>query len=151
MKKRKRRTPERATPGHWEHFSHGADIGIRGMGASAAAAFEQAALAMTAAITDPAKIVPLQAVKFECEAPDLELLLMDWLNALVFEMATRGLIFGAFEVRIDGNRLHGLASGEPVDVERHEPAAEIKGATVTQLAVTEEAPGAWRAQCVLDV
>ena len=144
-------TQPRSATGHWEHFSHDADIGIRGTGASAAAAFEQAALAMTAVITDPAKITPEEAVQVECEAPDIELLFMDWLNALVFEMATRGLVFGAFEVRIEGNRLYGVASGEPVDVARHEPAAEIKGATVTQLAVKEDAPGVWRAQCVIDV
>ena len=135
----------------WEHFSHDADIGIRGTGATPSAAFEQAALAMTAVITDPDKVASTVAVEVACEAPDIELLFTDWLNALVFEMATRGLIFGKFEVRIDGTRLHGVAHGEPVDVRRHEPAAEIKGATVTQLAVAEDAPGVWRAQCVLDV
>ncbi len=139
-----------ATP-HWEHFSHDADIGVRGIGPSAAAAFEQAALAMTAVMTDPAKVGRAKAVNITCEAPDIELLFMDWLNALVFEMATRGLVFGAFEVNIEGNRLQGVARGERVNRERHEPAAEIKGATMTQLAVTEDEPGVWRAQCVLDV
>ena len=38
---------------HWEHFKHGADIGVRGWGASKAEAFEQAALAMMAVITAP--------------------------------------------------------------------------------------------------
>ena len=37
----------------WEHFPHEADIGVRGRGMSAATAFEQAALALTAVITDP--------------------------------------------------------------------------------------------------
>ncbi len=142
---------QRSTTPHWEHFSHDADIGICGIGATAAAAFEQAALAMTAVMTDPAKIGRAKAVNIACEAPDIELLFMDWLNALVFEMATRGLIFGTFEVSIEGNRLHGVARGELVNRERHEPAAEIKGATMTQLGVTEAEPGVWRAQCVLDV
>ena len=142
---------QRSTTPHWEHFSHDADIGIRGIGPNAAAAFEQAALAMTAVMTDPAKIGRAKAVNITCEAPDIELLFMDWLNALVFEMATRGLIFGTFEVSVEGKRLHGLARGELVNRERHEPAAEIKGATMTRLAVTEDEPGMWRAQCVLDV
>lgn len=38
---------------HWEHFEHGADIGVRGIGATKASAFEQAALALTGVITDP--------------------------------------------------------------------------------------------------
>lgn len=142
---------QRSTTPHWEHFSHDADIGIRGIGPNAAAAFEQAALAMTAVMTDPAKIGRAKAVNITCEAPDIELLFMDWLNALVFEMATRGLIFGTFEVSVEGKRLHGQARGELVNRERHEPAAEIKGATMTRLAVTEDEPGMWRAQCVLDV
>ena len=36
----------------YEHFSHGADVGVRGFGASPAEAFEQAALALTAAISE---------------------------------------------------------------------------------------------------
>src|SRR5512139_3851745 len=40
----------------WEHFEHGADIGVRGFGASVAEAFEQAALALTAVIADPAGV-----------------------------------------------------------------------------------------------
>jgi SHS2 domain-containing protein len=41
--------------------------------------------------------------------------------------------------------------GEPVDVARHTPAVEVKGATLTELAVRQEADGTWVAQCVLDV
>jgi SHS2 domain-containing protein len=38
---------------YWEHFSHDADIGIRGIGATKEEAFEQVAIALTAVITDP--------------------------------------------------------------------------------------------------
>ena len=40
----------------WEHFPHDADIGVRGYGPTMAAAFEQAALALTGVVTDPAHI-----------------------------------------------------------------------------------------------
>jgi tRNA nucleotidyltransferase (CCA-adding enzyme) len=133
------------------HFSHDADIGVCGIGRTLEAAFEQAALAMTAVITDPAKIALKETVKIECEAPNAELLLVDWLNAIIFEMATRGMIFAGFKVRVDGRRLHGAATGEPLSRERHAPAVEIKGATFTELAVVENRPGEWRAQCVVDV
>jgi SHS2 domain-containing protein len=85
---------------HWEHFPHAADLGIRGFGATPAQAFEQAALALVGAITDPARVRPLETVDIQREAPDLELLLVDWLNALVYEMAERRMIFGAFDVMI---------------------------------------------------
>mgnify|MGYP003494344247 CR=1 FL=1 len=100
----------------WEHFEHGADIGVRGFGASVAEAFEQAALALTAVITDPATVRPLERVQVQCEAPDNELLLAEWLNALVYEMATRGLLFSRYAVRLESDGLSGEAWGEPVDV-----------------------------------
>lgn len=151
--------PEATSAAHWEHFPHAADIGVRGFGATPEEAFEQAAVAMTAVITDPASIQPHQAVTVECRAPDLELLLIDWLNALIYEMATRHLLFGAFAVSIHGHHLHGTAWGEPLDPARHQPAVEIKGATFTELRVARDAPGdasmdtprRWRAQCIVDV
>ena len=135
----------------WELFPHGADMGVRGMGPSQEAAFEQAALALTAVLTDPRAVESRTAVDVVCEAPDPEILLTDWLNALVYEMATRNMVFGRFLVQIDGPRLRGRAWGETVDTTRHEPAVEVKGATMTALKVIEERPGQWVAQCVVDV
>ena len=66
-------------------------------------------------------------------------------------MAERRMIFGAFEVEIDGERLRWRALGEPVSRARHAPAVEPKGATFTELAVVEDRPGQWRAQCIVDV
>jgi SHS2 domain-containing protein len=135
----------------WEHFAHGADIGVRGRGATAARAFEQAALALTAVVTDPSRVRAVLVVPICCRAPDLELLLYEWLNSLVFHMATQRVLFADFDVRITGGELEAQARGEPVDVERHAPAVEVKGATLTELAVRQDEDGRWRAQCVLDV
>jgi tRNA nucleotidyltransferase (CCA-adding enzyme) len=135
----------------WELFPHRADTGVRGFGPDENTAFEQAAMALTAVITDPQRVTPRVAVEITCEAPDIELLLVDWLNALVYEMATRRMLFGRFAVRIEDRRLHARAWGEPVNVLRHEPAAEVKGATLTELEVSRGTDGAWIAQCVVDV
>ena len=135
----------------WEHFHHEADIGVLGRGSSRESAFEEAAVALTAVITDPDTVSCRESVTVECEAPDLELLFVDWLNALVYEMATRRMLFSRFSVALDGTRLHATVCGEPIEVTRHQPAAEVKGATYTELDVREEQPGEWRAQCVVDV
>ena len=82
------------------------------------------ALALTAVITDPDTVHPREAVEVRCEAPDYEILLADWLNALVFEMATRGMLFSEFSITLEGEHLHGTARGEAVDVQRHQPAAD---------------------------
>jgi len=136
---------------HWSHFHHGSDIGVRGIGASKEEAFEQAALALTAVITEPEKVAPKEMVALKCEAPDDALLFADWLNALVFEMATRKMLFSRFEVHCGDNSLQARAWGEKVDVEKHEPAVEVKGATYTGLEVSQDEAGGWLAQCVVDV
>ena len=134
----------------WEHFDHGADVGVRGVGPTKEAAFEQIAVALTATITDPAAVRPAAAVEIVCEAPTDELLVVDWLNALVYEMATRRVLFARYEVKVEGARLRAKAFGEPVDVPRHSPAVEVKGATWTGLRVLREGSG-WLAECVVDV
>lgn len=136
----------------WEHFEHGADIGVRGLGRTPEEAFEQAAMAMVAVVADPESIKPREAVSIACRDADLELLFVDWLNALVYEMATRHMLFCRFTVELcaEGG-LRAQALGEPVDPARHRPVVEIKGATYTELAVREQASGGWIAQCVVDV
>jgi SHS2 domain-containing protein len=139
----------------WRHFDHDADMGIEGNGATAAEAFEQAALGMTAIVT-AAPVRAQQRVTVTCQAPDLELLLVDWLNALIYEMSLGQRIFGRFAVSIEprrdeGFQLQGTAWGEPVDRQRHHPAVEIKGATLTAVEVRQNDRGRWHARCVVDV
>jgi SHS2 domain-containing protein len=134
----------------WEHFAHDADIGIRGWGSTPAEAFEQAAYALTAVVTN-ACIVPRSVVGVSCSAPDLELLLVEWLNAIIYEMAVRRMLFGEFTVQIENGELKGTLRGEPVEVARHAPAAEPKGATYTALKVARHPDGLWSAACVVDV
>lgn len=135
----------------WEHFWHMADIGVHGWGSSLNSAFEQGALALTGVVTDPESVETRERVEIHCQETDLELLFMEWLNALVFEMATRRMLFSRFSVRIEKGKLAGQAWGEGVDVARHQPAVEVKGATVTCLEVAQDERGIWHARCVVDV
>ena len=135
----------------WEHFAHDADMGIRGIGATPAVAFEQAALALTGLVTNPDEVKSQQCVELACEAPDVELLFADWVNALIYEMAVRKMLFSHFEVRTDGTCVDARAWGEGVDRQRHQPRVEPKGATYTELRVAERESGQWIAQCVVDV
>jgi len=139
-----------ANTARWEHFPHDADVGVRGFGATLAEAFEHAAEALTAVVTHAA-VEPKMAIDVRCEASDLELLFVEWLNAIIYEMAVRSMLFSRFAVRIEDTRLKGILWGEPVDVERHAPACEPKGATYTALKVTPNANGVWSAACIVDV
>ncbi len=98
----------------WEHFEHQADMGVRGIGRDMAEAFAQAALAMTAIITDPAGVHPALSVYLECSEADPELLFVDWLNQVIYEMATRGMLFSRFDLHIgDNGVLQAEIRGEP--------------------------------------
>jgi SHS2 domain-containing protein len=135
----------------WGHLRHGSDIGVWGRGHTREEAFEQAGVALCAVITDPACVEPREPVEVRCEAPDPEVLFADWLNALVYEMSVRRMLFSRFEVHLSDGHLEGRAWGEPVDVARHEPAVEVKAATLTGLEVRREPDGGWYARCVVDV
>ena len=147
----------------FENFAHDADIGVRGRGPTLAEALANVGRALTAVVTDPGSVREVLSVELACEAKDPEELLFDWLNALVFEMATRRVLFARYEVKVDGGklfaryavrvegpRLSARAFGEPVEVARHHPAVEVKGATWTGLRVAREG-GSWVAECVVDV
>lgn len=133
----------------WELLPHDADVVVHGWGPTVATAFEQGALALTGIITNEA-VRAETAVQVACDGTDIELLFVEWLNAIIYEMAVRRMLFGRFEVLIEGLKLEATLWGEPVDRGRHAPACEPKGATYTALKVKME-NGKWSAFCVVDV
>jgi len=138
-----------AMPESIAYFEHDADMGIIGRGARIEEAFEHAASAVFAAMTDLGKVRPETSVAIEFEEADPELALVTWLNRLLGQARSSSLIFGHFHLRRDGARWSGTAEGEPwrADMER---GVEVKGATLTGLAVTHQG-GLWEARCVVDV
>lgn len=135
---------------HYELFPHQADIGVRGVGCTEEAAFEQAALALTSIALAPEIIPDRERVFIHCQAPNHALLLADWLNALIYEAGTRKMVFGRFQVHLSNHQLDGVAWGDKLH-ERYELTVEAKGATYTELLVEKQADGLWIAQCVIDV
>lgn len=135
----------------WEHFPHDADMGVRGLGETKEQAFEQAALALVALTTDTADVEAHESIAIACQAPDDEQLLVEWLDAIVFEMATKHMVFSKFEVQFQGSSLSGAALGEKREEAKHTAGVEVKGATFTELHVAKREDGLWVAQCVVDV
>lgn len=149
----------------FELFSHKSDMGIRAFGNTMAEAFEQAGYAMTAMVTDLEKVNAEHEIAISCKAPESDILFMDWLNSIIYEMATRNMLFSRFKVEIDEkkNNLNGNIWGEAVDIARHAPAIEPKAVTFSQLKVDsfhaedksdegkDRGKKIWMAQCVIDV
>ena len=137
--------------GGWETFPHGSDIGVSGFGPTLAAAFENAAIALTSVTTDPACVRSAEEVLVSLKGTDPEMLFYDWIDALVFEASTRHMLFSRFEVAMIEEGLEASLFGERVDVARHEPAVEVKGPTLTELSVARDPVRGWVARCVVDV
>ena len=135
----------------WEHYPHTADMGIRGFGANKEEAFAQAALAMIAVSVNLETIKLEQQVEISCEADDDELLFVAWLNSIIYEMDARKMVFSKFEVATNGKQLTGKAWGEKMDLNKHKPVVEIKGAAYSDLKVKRNEDGIWMAQCIIDI
>lgn len=133
----------------FDYFDHDADVGIIGRGPTLEAAFVAAAEAMFAIMVDITAVQPAVAVPVMFDEEDPELALVTWLNHLLAEARSAGLVFGWFQLqRRDGHWL-GEARGEPwrPDLDR---GVEVKGATLTMLSV-RQVDGVWEARCVVDV
>jgi len=134
----------------YEMFDHESDIGIRGFGTTIEEAFENAALAMYAITVNVDLVKPLAHRVVTVSAADDEMLLVEWLNALLSLSDVERMVYSKFTVKINGTALTGKAWGEKLDETRHEPNVEVKGATYHMLKVCKIGD-LYEAQCVVDV
>jgi SHS2 domain-containing protein len=140
----------------FELFEHYADVGIRGKGETIEKAFEEAAKAMFSVMVELDSVEKKESVEIKAEAGELDLLLVEWLNALLSESSLRSMVFGDFRVETieqlkDGKWIvKGKAWGEKLVATKHSPKVEVKAATYSQL-IVEKHNGLWLAQCVVDV
>lgn len=135
----------------FETFDHGADIGIRGFGKTLEEAFANGAKAMFSIMVDINKVEKREEREISCEAPDIEMLFVEWLNQLLSISHLEKMVFNDFHVTIkEGTSLTGYAGGEKLDKSRHPLLTEVKAATYSMLKV-EKNNDVYIAQCVVDV
>lgn len=134
----------------YETFEHEADIGIRGFGETVEEAFVHTAMALYSVMVDLARVDQLVRKEVTVDAVDREMLLVEWLNGLLALSDIERLMFSRFQVVIEGDRLRGVAWGEPLDRVKHNAHVEVKGATYHMLSV-KQLNGMYCAQCVVDV
>nr|WP_199741535.1 archease [Legionella septentrionalis] len=92
-----------------------------------------------------------QLFTINCKAPDAEILFIDWLNAIIFQMDARQMLFSEFQVHITpAMHLTAVIKGEKINRLKHQPAVDVKGATYNELHVVKKKKQ-WIAQCVVDV
>lgn len=131
------------------------DLAFVARGETLEEVFAAAADALLAATLDgPAELEARVEHPLHLEEPDLELLLLAFLNELVFLRDARGWLLRAGELEIETTkgaaRLEGRAVGEAIDPSRHRLGTEVKAATAHGLRVARCADG-WEAHVTLDV
>jgi SHS2 domain-containing protein len=124
----------------YELINHTADVGVKAYGKTVAQAFEHAAKAMFDIITDSSVVSPVGQYDITLEAPDLEQLLVDWLSKLLFLNGAKNLVFGKFEVTLQGTNLRAHVYGERYDTKKHKMGEEIKAVTYHMLEVHQKNP-----------
>jgi SHS2 domain-containing protein len=135
----------------YETFEHKADIGVRGKARKLEEAFCEAAKAMFSVEVDLKKVRQIKKIKIQCSAQNVEELFVEWLNALLAQASINEMVFSKFEVRIENDKLTGVAYGEKLKTS-HKPKIEIKAATYSQLKVFQDKKTKkWICQCIVDV
>jgi SHS2 domain-containing protein len=136
-------------------LDHTADVGVEITAASLDALFAEAAEALTETITDRAAVRAVLERRFELVARDLETLLVDWLNELVYVFEVDRQLFAGAAVTVsataEGWQLVAVARGEAFDSARHPIAVLVKAVTHHGLEVVGQPGGTWSARVIFDI
>jgi SHS2 domain-containing protein len=119
----------------YEELDHTADVGIRAYGATLEELFENAAAGMFSLIADPAKVKPVGEVEVRVQGEDLEELMVNWLQELLFLHETQRLLLCEFDVKLQGLTLRASARGEKIDKRHHDLKAVVKAVTYHKIKV----------------
>ena len=138
----------------YRFFDHTGDVGVDLWAAAPAGLFAAAAGALSDTLTDPGRIERRSRVTASLGAPDLDLLLADWVSELVYRFDAFQWLTSEAHVRLTrrGDRwlLNANLDGETRDPERHPLKILVKAVTYHQLRVEQTAEG-WQARMVLDI
>ena len=134
----------------YELIDHTADVGIRAWGESLAEVFAQAALGMFSFMSGLESVRERESREVVAEGADREVLLVAWLNELVYLFGVEGLLFRRFDVlEMEDTRIRARCHGERFDQARHSVTAEVKSATYHMLEVKKN--DLWHARVILDI
>ncbi|MFH0914152.1 MAG: archease [Chloroflexota bacterium] len=130
-------------------IEHTADIGLVAYGKSLPEAFANAAYGLFSIMTEPGKVREVVSREVVVSAPDLEGLLFEWLNSLLYLFDVEHLLFKRFDIKeLSEQSLKAICWGEKYDPARHELKLGVKSATYHQLKVDRKKN---QAQVIFDV
>jgi SHS2 domain-containing protein len=134
----------------FEILNHTADVGIIAYGADLKQAFANAGRALFSLITELDDVKEVLHRDAELSASDEESLLVEWLNELIYQFDTEGIVFKRFDIiQLDSTRLKARGYGEKINKSRHKIKMGVKAATYHMLKVNKN--GGYRVQVLFDI
>jgi SHS2 domain-containing protein len=139
----------------YEYLYHIADAKFRAYGSTLEEAYENAAVAMFNVMIDTSNIGTSESRDIEIGSHDIKGLLVEWLCELLYLFEVDEIIFSEFKIisiekTSDGFSLKGKASGEPIDLSRHNFDTQVKAVTFHDLEVKSDNAGRFCVQVVVD-
>ena len=120
-------------------IEHTADIGLVAYGRTLAEAFGNAAYGMFSIIAELKTVKEVESRRLEVREKDLDSLLFEWLNSLLYFFDVEMLLFKRFDISdLDENHLEAVCYGEKYDPSRHHLKTGVKSATYHMLKVDRE-------------
>jgi SHS2 domain-containing protein len=131
----------------FKQIDHPSDVGIIAYGKEPKELFENAAFGLFSLLANLEAVSPKQLISLKIKGEDLESLLINWLNELIFLEDSKKMLFRKFKVKaLSATALEAEVSGEKIDPARHRIARSVKAATYNQLRI-----GGGQAKIIFDV
>jgi SHS2 domain-containing protein len=135
----------------FEIIDHTADIGIVAYGADIKQVFANAALGLFNLMADLDNLKEDVKREIELSAEDVEVLLVEWLNELIYISEVEHIIFKRFEINeLSNTQLKATCFGEKIKPGQHRLKREIKAATYHMLRLDKE-DGGYKVQIIFDI
>jgi SHS2 domain-containing protein len=120
----------------FELIEHTSDIGVVAYGKTLAEAFANAAGGMFSIIAELENVQETESRRVAISGDDMEGLLFEWLNSLIYYFDVEMLLFKRFDIiYLDNSRLEAICHGEKYDPSRHQLKIGVKSATYHMLEV----------------
>ncbi len=120
-------------------IEHTADTGLIAYGTNLAEAFASAAYGLFSIITELNRVREAQSRPLTVSAGDIEGLLFNWMNELIYVFEVEYLLFKRFDItEFSEHNLKATCWGERYDPSRHQLKLGVKSATYYMLEVDAE-------------
>lgn len=136
-------------------LDHTADVLFTAEADDLSELFEQCGLAVEETQVELSLIEAKKTVKIKLEHRNVEMLLFNFLEELLFYKDAEQLLFSEFKATVrekpaGGYTLECTASGEKLDPEKHQPKVDVKAITMHMFEVKKTQEG-WKAQVLVDI